>query len=228
MARAAILSAALFVPALLLAQAAGSIPPAGSVQTTGTASISATPDQAQLTIGVVTEAGSAESAAAANAGATTAVLSAIRQVLGKTASTPTRSYSISPRYAADGRNQRIVGYTATNNIQVTTDDLSLVGKLIDAATGAGANNIIGVSFTLKNPQPVQQQALSLAAKEALAHAAAIAAGLGVRTGGVISAQEEVGFTRPVFAAAAERLATPIQTGEVSVTATVIVTVALQK
>jgi hypothetical protein len=176
---------------------------------------------------VVTEAGTAESAATANAGATTAVLSAIKQVLGKTGSAPTRSYSIAPRYAAEPRNQRIIGYTATNNIQVTTDDISLVGRLIDASTAAGANNIIGVSFTLKNPQPVQQQALGLAAKEALANAAAIAAGLGARTGAVISAQEEVGFTRPVFAAA-ERVATPIQNGEVSVTATVIVTVALQK
>jgi uncharacterized protein len=179
-------------------------------------------------IGVVTEAGNAESAAAANADSTTAVLSAIKQVLGNAGSTPTRSYSIAPRYAPDARSQRIIGYTATNNIQVTTDNLSLVGKLIDAATAAGANNIFGVSFTLKNPQPAQQQALGLAAKEALAHAAAIAAGLGARTGGVISAQEEVGFTRPVFAAAAERVPTPIQTGEVSVTATVIVTVALQK
>jgi uncharacterized protein len=228
MARAAIVCAGLLAPVLLLAQAAAiTPPPPGTIQATGTASISATPDRAQLTIGVVTEAGNAESAAAANATATTAVLSAIKQVLGKTGSTPTRSYSVAPRYAADGRSQRIIGYTATNDIQVTTDDLSLVGKLIDAATAAGANNIIGVSFTLKNPQPVQQQALGLAAKEALAHAAAIAAGLGARTGGVISAQEEVGFTRPVFAAA-ERLATPIQTGEVSVAATVIVTVALQK
>jgi uncharacterized protein len=227
MARAAIVCAGLLAPVLVLAQTAGIAPPPGSIQATGTASISATPDQAQLTIGVVTEAGNAESAAAANAAATTTVLSAIKRVLGNTGSTPTRSYSIAPRYAPDARNQRIIGYTATNNIQVTTDDLSLVGKLIDAATGAGANNIIGVSFTLKNPQPAQQRALGLAAKEALAHAAAIAAGLGVRTGGVISAQEEVGFTRPVFAAA-ERVATPIQTGEVSVTATVVVTVALQK
>jgi uncharacterized protein len=227
MARAAIVCAGLFAPVLVLAQTAGITPPPGSIQATGTASVSATPDRAQLTIGVVTEAGNAESAAAANASATTGVLSAIKQVLGNTGSTPTRSYSIAPRYAAEARSQRIIGYTATNDIQVTTDDLSLVGKLIDAATAAGANNITGVSFTLKNPQPAQQQALALAAKEALARAAAIAAGLGARTGGVISAQEEVGFTRPVFAAA-ERVATPIQSGEVSVTATVIVTVALQK
>jgi uncharacterized protein YggE len=227
MARAATVCAGLLAPVLLLAQTVGITPPPGSIQATGTASVSATPDRAQLIIGVVSEAGAAESAAAANANTTTAVLSAIKQVLGNTGSTPTRSYSIAPRYAPDARSQRIIGYTATNNIQVTTDDLALVGKLIDAATAAGANNILGVSFTLKNPQPIQQQALTLATKEALARAAAIAAGLGARTGGVISAQEEVGFTRPVFAAA-ERVATPIQTGEVSVTATVIVTVALQK
>jgi uncharacterized protein len=229
MARAAILCVGLLTPALLLAQTGAITPPPGSIQATGTASVAANPDQARLVIGVVTEGGTAESAATANANATTAVISAIKPVLGNTGSLPTRSYSITPRYADGGRTQRIVGYTATNNLQVTTSDLSVVGKLIDAATAAGANNIGGISFTLKNPGPVQQQALSLATKEALAHAAAIAAGLGARIGAVISAQEEVGFSRPVpVFAAAERVATPIESGEVSVNATVIVTVALQK
>jgi uncharacterized protein len=229
MARAAILCAGLFAPALLLAQSAGVAPPPFSIQATGTASVSAVPDQAQLTIGVVTEGATAESAASTNASTTTTVLGAIRQVLGNSGAAPTRSYSISPRYSPDGRSQRIVGYTASNNVQVTTSDLSLVSKLIDAASSAGANNIGGVSFTLKNSQPVEQQALSLATKQALAHAAAIASGLGARVGAVISAQEEVGVTRPIpVFAAAERVATPIQSGEVNVTATVIVTVALQK
>ncbi|HLI84696.1 MAG TPA: SIMPL domain-containing protein [Bryobacteraceae bacterium] len=230
--RIATLFASLFAPALLLAQTPAITVP-GSIQATGTASVSAAPDQAQLTIGVVTEGATAEAAASANASTTTAVLDAVRRVLGNSGSTPTRNYSISPRYSSDPRNpidsHRIVGYTASNNIQVTTSDLSLVSKLIDAASGAGANDIGGVSFQLKNPQPVQQQALSLATKEALAHAAAIAAGLGAKLGAVISAQEEAGFARPlpVFAAA-QRVATPIQSGEIEVTATVIVTVALQK
>jgi uncharacterized protein len=229
MARAAVLSGCLLAPALLLAQTLAIAPPPGSIQATGTASISANPDQAQLTIGVVTEGSSAESAAATNATNTTTVISAIKQVLGNTGAAPTRSYSITPRYAEGGQTQHIVGYTATNNLQITTNDLSLVGKLIDAATGAGANNIGGVSFTLKNPGPVQEQALSLATKEALAHAAAIASGLGARAGAVISAQEEVGFSRPIpVFAAAERVATPIQSGEINVNATVTVTVALQK
>jgi uncharacterized protein len=226
MARAAIVCAGLFAPVLLLAQSGGITPPPGSIQATGMASVSAAPDQAQVTIGVVSEGSTADSAAQANASTTTAVLDAIKQVLGGSGSTPTRSYSIAPRYA-DGRGQRIIGYTASNNIQVTTNDLAQVSRLIDAATGAGANNVGGVSFTLKNPEAVQQQALSLAAKEALAHAGAIAAGLGARTGAVISAQEEVGAPRPVIFAAA-KVATPIESGDVNVTATVIVTVALQK
>jgi uncharacterized protein len=228
MAGAAILCAGLLAPVLLLAQTVGITPPPGSIQATGTASVAANPDQAQLVIGVVTEGSTADSAAGANATTTTAVLNAVKQVLGSSGSAPTHSYSITPRYAEGGRTQHIVGYTATNTIQVTTNDLSLVGKLIDAATAAGANNIGGVSFTLKNPGPIQQQALSLAAKEALARAAAIAAGLGGRIGGVISAQEEVGFSRPVPVFAAAKVATPIESGEVDVTATVIVTVALQK
>ncbi len=230
MAGAAIVCGCLLAQAALLAQTAAITPPPGSVQGSGTVSVTANPDQAQLVIGVVTEAATAESAAATNASSTSAVIDAIKQVLGNTGSAPTRGYSITPRYAEGARTQRaqhIVGYTATNNLEVTTNDLDLTGKLIDAAASAGANNIGSVSFTLKNPEPLKQQALSLAAKEALAHAEAIAAGLGARIGAVISAQEEVSGLRPVFAAA-ERIATPIESGEVQVNATVIVTVALQK
>jgi uncharacterized protein len=228
MARAAILCGCLLAPALLLAQTGSITPPPGSIQATGTVSVAANPDQAQLMIGVVTEGATADSAAAANASTATAVISAIKPVLGNAGSAPTRNYSIAPRYADGGRTQHIVGYTATNNLQITTNDLSLVGKLIDAATSAGANNIGGITFTLKNPGLVQQQALSLATKEALAHAEAIAAGLGARTGAVISAQEEVGFSRPIPVFAAAKVATPIESGEINVNATVIVTVALQK
>ena len=119
----------------------------------------------------------------------------------------------------------ITGYTATNTVQVTTANLNLVGPLIDAANGAGANNINGPTYSLQNPDPYHQQALTAATKQALAHATAIAAGLGVKTGAVISAQEG-GGTVPVLLAASATSGTPIQTGTVSVTANVTVTVAL--
>jgi uncharacterized protein YggE len=212
-------------PALAQAQ------PTNSVQASGTATIGGIqPDQAQLTIGVVTSAKTAQDAAAQNATQANAVIAAIQQQIGTNGAVRTIGYSLSPQYSGgtSATPPAITGYTATNTVQVTiagAANLNLVGPAIDAANQAGANNISGPSFSLQNADPYQQQALTAAAKQALAHAAAIASGLGGKTGAVISAQEGTSVT-PVVAFAGAASATPIQTGTVSVSATVTVTVAL--
>jgi uncharacterized protein YggE len=74
-----------------------------------------------------------------------------------------------------------------------------------------------------------EQALSAAAKQALAQAGAIASGLGGRAGAVISAQQNTSVT-PVQAMAAAGAAngTPVITGTVSISASVTVTVGLTR
>jgi uncharacterized protein len=216
-----ILGLCLLVPLAGLAQAAGTI------QAGGTATLSANPDQAHISIGVVTDGSTAQDAAQRNATLATAVLNALKQVLGNAGTIQTISYSVNPRYnSTSGQAAVIVGYTASNTLQVTTLDLSLIGNLIDTANQAGANSVGGLQFSLRDPEPLRQQALGLAAKQARAHADAIAAGLGAKTGAVISAQEG-GSVSPVgIAGTAAAAPTPIQTGQVSVTASVTITVQL--
>jgi uncharacterized protein YggE len=76
------------------------------------------------------------------------------------------------------------------------------------------------------PEPQRQQALAAAAKQALGHVAAIASGLGAKTGAVVSAQEGSIVTPAVFQVGGAASGTPIQSGTVNVSATVTVTVAL--
>src|SRR5271157_1181133 len=162
----------------------------GTVQAIGSATISVPPDQAQLDVGVVTQAATAQDAGQQNATLTTTVLNALKGVLGTAGTIQTISYSVSPRYSTtQGQASVIIGYTASNTVQVTTTDLSLIGRLIDIANQAGANSVGSLSFGLLDPEPVMEQVLGLAAKQAQAHANAIAAGLGAKTGVVISAQE---------------------------------------
>ena len=205
----------------LLAQAQGS----GTVQATGTATVSVAPDQAQLTAGVITQGSTAQDAAQQNAAQTAAMLTALKAVLGTSGTVQTVGYSVSPRYN-NSQTPTIIGYTASNTVEVITINLNLVGPLIDAASQAGANNVSGVSFSLQDPDPVLQQALGKASKQALVHAGAIAQGLGAKTGAVISAQEGARVT-PVFGlAGAPATTTPVETGTVSVSATVTVSVQL--
>jgi uncharacterized protein YggE len=210
----------LLIPVAALAQ------PAGTVQASGTATLYSRPDQAQLIVGVVTEGATAQAAAQNNATQTTSVLAALNQTLGTAGTIQTISYSVNPRYSTNpGQTPVIVGYTASNTLQLTTGDLSLLGSLIDTANQAGANNVGGLQFSLKDPEPLRQQALSQAAKQARAHADAIAVGLAAKTGAVVSAQEASTFS-PVVTGVPTATSTPIQTGQVSVSANVTVTVQL--
>jgi uncharacterized protein YggE len=216
--------ASLFLLAVsaLVAQTAATT---STIQANGTATISAPPDQVQFTAGVVTQANTAQNAAQQNAVQTTAVISAIQQVLASSGTVQTTAYAVMPQYN-NANPAAIVGYTASNTLQVTIYDLtSLPGKVIDAANQAGANNISGLTFSLQNPDPVLRQALTAAAKQALAHAGAIAFGLGVNAGAVISAQEG-GTVTPyaVPGVAASTAATPVLTGTVTVTGSVTITV----
>ena len=210
--------------AALLAQTTGT----RTVQASGTATQSANPDQAQLDVGVVTLGATAQESAQQNATQTTAVLNGVKAVLGANGTVQTVSYSVYARYN-NAQPSVIVGYTTSNMVRVTTTDLSIVGRLIDAANQAGANSVGGLSFGLLDPEPLVQQALTQATKQALAHAGAIAAGLGGKVGAVLSAQEGVSYTPMPVASAGIAAAptTPVQTGTVTVYASVTINVLLQ-
>ena len=199
-----------------------------TVQATGSATLSANPDQAQIDVGVVTVAATAQDSAQQNATQTTAVLNAVKAVLGGNGTIQTVSYYVQPRYT-NASPSTINGYTTSNTVRVMTLDLSIIGKLIDAANAAGANTVGSLNFGLQDSEPLVQQALTQATKQALAHAGAIASGLGAKIASVVSAQEGSSYT-PILVgtgAAAGAATTPVQTGTVNVYATVTVIASLQ-
>ena len=215
-----ILLGALAGTAVLSAQT----PSSSTVQAQGSATISVKPDQAQLIVSVSTDGATAADASQKNAAIANQVLGALDQMVDGNGTVQTIGYAINARYS-NGANPSVVGYTAVNTIQITTGDLSHLGNLIDAAVNNGATNIGALSFGLHDPEPQKEQALTAAMKQALAHAAAIAAGAGRSVGPVVSAVEAGNVTPVVIAGVAST--TPIQTGYASVSASVTVTVQLQ-
>jgi uncharacterized protein len=120
-----------------------------TVRAQGEAIVNVKPDEARLDIGVVTQAQTAESAAAQNAKQTTGVIAALKKELGTRAQIQTSGYSIYPNYrqSRDGSTPATIsGYTATNTVHIRLSDISAVGKMIDTATRVGANNVNGVQF----------------------------------------------------------------------------------
>lgn len=200
-----------------------------SVQAQGSAAITVQPDQAQLTVSITTNGTTAQDAAQQNASLAQVVIAALTKLIGSNGTLATVSYNVSPRYSNGTPTQppAIVGYTATLTDLLTLNDTTLIGQAIDAANQAGATSVGNLTLGLQNPEPSMEAALSAAAKQALAHAASIASGLGGKTGPVISAQQATTYTPILLASSAGAASTTVQTGPISVSATVTVMVQLQ-
>lgn len=201
------------------------------VRASAEAVISAKPDRAEITIAVSSHAATAQAASAQNATDSDNVIKAIKQALGSGGFVKTSGYSLAPQYDySNGHAPRLTGYQATNSVMVTVDDLPLLGKVIDSATATGANNVNGISFTLRDSSAARQQALTEAAKRARANAEALANALGVHVVGLLEAQPSEMPTvqpRPMAMAAMgmseKRVSTPIEAGDLEIRSSVTVT-----
>ena len=201
------------------------------VQATGEATVSVKPDRAVIDIGVRSEGATADAAAAENAKRSTAVLADLRNLLGTNGHLQTTTYSVQPKYTypKPGAAAVISGYTASNVVEVTLDDLSLVSKVIDSAARSGANLIQSLQYQLRNPAAVRAQALRKASEDAKLSAEAIAAGLGVKVLRVLSAEEItpgeglVAYKRaaPAPLAAEATQPTPVEVGMIEVSVNVL-------
>jgi uncharacterized protein YggE len=226
------------VTALLLsvstvyAQPAPDRPRPPSITVNGEATIAAEPDQAQIDIGVTTQARSAPEASRENAERLARVLAEVKKLLSKADEVKTSGYSLNPQYRyPQGGKPEIVGYIANNIVRIKTAKLDDVGKLIDAAMQAGANNINRLVFTLKDEEAARLDALRQASAKAKAKAEAIAASLGLKILRIASVTEGERSFQPIFRqtpmargeALAAQAPTPVEPGTVDVKSTVSLT-----
>ena len=202
------------------------------ITVSGDATIAAEPDQAQIDIGVTTQARTAPEASKDNAEKLVRVLAEVKKILAKGDEVKTSGYSLSPQYRyPQGGKPEIVGYLANNVVRIKTVKLDDVGKLIDAAMQAGANNINRLLFTLRDEEAVRLEALRQATAKARAKAEGIAAALGLKVLRIASVSEGERSTQPIYRQApmargdalAAAAPTPVEPGTVDVRATVTLT-----
>ncbi|MDQ6678833.1 MAG: SIMPL domain-containing protein [Acidobacteriota bacterium] len=205
------------------AQIAGTTP-RPLVRATGEGSVSITPDQARIHVSAVTQASTAQDAASQNASTTANILSQLTQTLGGSGTVQTVGYSVSPNYNyPQGSPAVLTGYTVTNSLEAILNDLTITGKIIDAATQAGATRIDSLQFTLKDDSAARAQALRAATQKAKSKADAMAASLGLKLGTVIVIQESGAVVTPLTTAmGASTAATPIQLGQLNITGNVTI------
>ncbi len=166
------------------------------VLVSGDSIVQAMPDTAILSISVVSQAKRAIEAQQDNANRSDAVVRALKAAVGAGAEIKTSGYSLQPiRVYKEGQPPLITGYEARNSVTVVLSDLTKVGTVIDAAGTAGANDVGGISFTLRKDRPARDQALAEATREAMNKAQVIAQALNGRVVRIVEVQEE-GTMRP--------------------------------
>ena len=137
--------------------------------------------------------------------------------------------------ATSGRS-RIIGYRVTNRVDVSMDDVSIVGAVVDAAAAAAgdATRIYSIYFTVSDSASAMKKARLNAALDARATAALYANALGVELGPAVSMSESSGAD-PFVSGLADRdfavesvyvRETPISPGTTTLQASVRVTFAI--
>lgn len=177
-----------FVSTVAAQDLTGKMPPI--IRTNGDAVVTAKPDRAQISLGIVTQAATSQAVTEQNSKQFEILLADLRKLLGAKADIRTINYSLTSltpiyRYPPSPE-PAITGYSVTNIVQITLDDLTQLGKVIDTAGAAGANQIQGLSFTVKNPQTSQAQALNEAAMNARKKAELLASTMGLRIVRILS------------------------------------------
>ena len=195
----------------------------------GEGTASGRPDQVRIQIGVTTQAATAQEAGAQNAKQSAAVIAELKQQLGAGAEFQTMNYSLYPTYRnqRDGAKPTIAGYQANNTVEVRINDVNTAGKIIDAATKSGANQIQGIHFSLRDEQKLRGEALAKAAGQARANVQALAGALGLRVVRLVKVEDgepvHVMPMRMEMMSKADAVQTPVEAGTIQVRATVTVT-----
>ena len=155
------------------------------------------PDVATVSAGVVTQSADANSAMRANAAEMDKVMAAIRAAGVAERDIQTSGVNLNPQYKyVENQNPTIIGYQASNNVNLKVRDIGKLGKVLDSLVASGANQINGPSFEIDQPEPVLDEARRTALEKGQARAQMYAKALGMRVRRIVSISEGSGFRPP--------------------------------
>lgn len=220
--------------ALVFASVAGaqeaSRPQIPQIVTSATGEVRIAPDRATIMIGVQSRAATAAAAATQNSQKQQAVINAIKARGVPAEQIATSNFNVIPetRYDREGQQApRTTSYLVINTVTVELKRIDQVGPVIDAALGAGANQINSLSFGVANADSARRAAMAKAVTTARADAEAMARAAGGSLGPLIELTSVGGYSpgppRPFDARVAMgevAASVPVEPGEETVRAMV--------
>jgi uncharacterized protein len=191
------------------------------------------PDIVRINAGVVTRAPTATEAIRQNAARMTSVRAALGRAGIAERDIQTSTINLQPEYRyAENQPPQLVGYQATNEVNVRFRDIANSGRILDALVAEGANTINGPMLGIDRPETALDEARTLALTNARARAELYARSLGMRVKRVLSVGEAGGYMPPQpmlmrAEAASNRDATQIAPGEQTLSVSLTVSFELE-
>ncbi len=208
------------------------VPEQRTLSVSGSSSDLVIPDTASISIGVIIRSTTAKEASDKNARVMNAVIGVLKELGLQDREIRTSVLSIQPVYSSprEGDVPVITGYSASNNIEVTTKMLDRLGDIVDRSVAVGANQISGITFTLSDEKQKQilEGLVAKAAEDANSRANKLAQSLKVKIVSVkTSSISEGGFFPSPAPLLAEKAVTPVLPGESRITLSVQVTYVIE-
>lgn len=195
-----------------------------TLQVSGSETLQAAPDQATITLGVITEDQDPQQAQQSNSQSISQVITALQSIGISDEQLKTSEYRIDPQYDYIDGKEIFKNYKVHYIIQVQTTDIEAIGSIIDTAVSNGANFISSIRFSLSTPDIYYNQALSLALEKAYEKALSMAQTIGITLHPIPNQVEEISEITPPLLyqtnSYSKMASTPIQPGELNITAAV--------
>ncbi|HEX6860978.1 MAG TPA: SIMPL domain-containing protein [Caulobacteraceae bacterium] len=155
------------------------------------------PDKATISLGVQTEAPTAQAAIQANANKMSRVIAALKKGGLQEREIQTSNLSLSPQYVyQENLPPRLTGYQASNQVTITVRELSRLGQIVDATVNAGADNIGGISFGVEDSTEAEDRARIEAVEALRAKADLYAKATGYRVARLVTLNEGSSYAAP--------------------------------
>ncbi|MFL6841576.1 MAG: SIMPL domain-containing protein [Sphingomicrobium sp.] len=156
------------------------------------------PDEASMTVGTQAKAATATEAVALNKAKTEKLLVTIRAAGIRERDIQTQGIQLQPDYRWDnepgGRGrQTLIGYIASNSVQIKTRNIDKLTSLLDALTTAGADTVYGPNFAISDPAPLRKEARIRAMARGQAEASEYARNNGFSSVRLLSVEEGTSY-----------------------------------
>ena len=159
--------------------------------------VSRVPDLAIISAGVATRSASATGAIGENAARMERVRAALKRAGIADRDIQTSNISLNPEYRyQENQPPQLVGYSASNQVNIRFRDIRNTGRILDALVAEGANQINGPTLTIDKPETALDEARVKALAAGRARAELYARALGMRIVKLLSVSESTNYSGP--------------------------------